>query len=55
MSALFDYEAAESNELGFRKGDILLRTQTLNDSWFLAYRALDGVTGMVPSNYFKQL
>jgi DNA repair exonuclease SbcCD ATPase subunit len=47
--ALFDYEATNETELGFKAGDILLVSEQDESGWW--YAELNGKQGFVPSNY----
>jgi len=51
--ALFDYEAANETELGFKAGDILTVTEQDSSGWW--YAELNGKQGFVPNNYLEQL
>jgi len=49
--ALFDYEAANETELGFKAGDILTITEQDTSGWW--YAELNGKQGFVPNNYVE--
>jgi len=49
--ALFDYEAANDTELGFKAGDILTVTEQDESGWW--YAELSGKQGFVPNNYLS--
>jgi len=49
--ALFDYEAANDTELGFKAGDILTVTEQDSSGWW--YAELNGKQGFVPCNYME--
>jgi len=49
--ALFDYEAANETELGFKAGDILTVTEQDTSGWW--YAELNGKQGFVPNNYVE--
>jgi len=51
-SALFDFNAQESNELSFKGGDILTIVKQNGDWW---EGELNGKRGLLPSNYVKLL
>jgi hypothetical protein len=48
--AMFDFNAAESNELGFRQGDIVTILKQTGDWW---EGEMNGRRGLLPSNYVK--
>jgi len=50
--ALYDFDAMESTELGFRTGDILTLYKQ-NGDWYEA--ELNGSKGLVPTNYLEML
>ncbi|GAA99296.1 uncharacterized protein L969DRAFT_86526 [Mixia osmundae IAM 14324] len=50
-TALYDYDAAEDNELTFREGDHITGIEDLGEGWFTGH--LGGVSGMFPSNYVE--
>jgi len=47
--ALFDYEAANETELGFKAGEILTISEQDESGWW--YAELNGKQGFVPNNY----
>ncbi|KAL6061939.1 cell division cycle-related protein [Balamuthia mandrillaris] len=51
--ALFDYDAANETELGFKAGDILTITEQDESGWW--YAELNGKQGFIPNNYVEEL
>lgn len=50
--AMFDFNAQEANELGFKTGDIINITAQKGEWW---EGELNGRRGLLPSNYVKLL
>ncbi|KAG5519156.1 hypothetical protein PMAC_002244 [Pneumocystis sp. 'macacae'] len=50
--ALYDFEGQNSNEMSFRKNEILDIIHKENNGWWLARK--NGVEGWVPENYLKE-
>ncbi|CAG8508813.1 44650_t:CDS:2, partial [Gigaspora margarita] len=49
--ALYDFMADHNNELSFMAGDsLVLKQRSTHNGWLVA--ELNGVTGLVPENYF---
>ncbi|ESN98506.1 hypothetical protein HELRODRAFT_84516 [Helobdella robusta] len=52
VKALYDYDARQIDDLGFRKGDRLAIIGTNDmDDWWLARHTTNGRQGYIPSNY----
>lgn len=52
--ALYDYKAAENNELSFKADEKLTIIICEEDSWWMAKNA-SGKTGLVPANYVEKI
>lgn len=50
--ALYDYQAAEENEITFDPDDIITNIEMIDDGWWLG-DGPDGKRGMFPSNYVE--
>jgi len=51
--ALYDFEAENSDELGFKEGDVISLKQKVDDNWFEG--TFQGRTGFFPINYVTVL
>lgn len=51
--ALFDFDAENPGELGFKEGDIIVLNQKIDDNWFQG--TINGKTGMFPITYVQIL
>lgn len=49
--AVYDYEAAEANELSFKEGDVIHDIVELDVGWWQG--TLNGKQGILPANYVK--
>ncbi|KAF3764882.1 hypothetical protein M406DRAFT_80991 [Cryphonectria parasitica EP155] len=50
-TALFDYEAAEDNELGFAEGDKITNLEFPDEDWWFGHYG--GKSGLFPANYVQ--
>jgi hypothetical protein len=50
--ALYDYQAAEDNEITFDPDDIISNIEMIDEGWWIG-DAPDGQRGMFPSNYVE--
>ncbi|CDZ97972.1 Drebrins and related actin binding proteins [Phaffia rhodozyma] len=50
--ALYDYDAAEENEITFKEGDRITHIDAVSDDWWSG-TAPDGTEGLFPSNYVE--
>ena len=53
MVALYDYEAADEDEISFVEGDRVVNVEVVDDGWITGTVERTGQTGMAPSNYFQ--
>lgn len=51
--ALYDYTAADDDEVSFVEGDIIVNGETIDDGWMTGTVARTGENGMLPSNYVE--
>uniref|UniRef100_H2YHJ9 LIM zinc-binding domain-containing protein n=1 Tax=Ciona savignyi TaxID=51511 RepID=H2YHJ9_CIOSA len=53
--ALFDYLAADADEVSFKEGDIVVDVTIIDDGWMEGRVVRTGAYGMMPSNYVEQV
>lgn len=51
--ALYDFDAENENELGFKEGDIIHLVSAVDDNWYEG--SIDGKTGLFPVSYVQVL
>ncbi|XP_002156849.1 LIM and SH3 domain protein 1 [Hydra vulgaris] len=51
--ALYDYTAADDDEVSFQEGDIIINGEIIDDGWMSGTVKRTGQTGMLPSNYVE--
>ena len=52
--AVFEYEAAQKDELSLRKGELYTVMERCHDGWFKGKNVKTGQTGVFPGNYVKE-
>ena len=50
---MFDFSAQDSEEISFKRGDIIRVTDKFNENWWTG--CIDGKTGMFPATYVEPL
>jgi hypothetical protein len=53
--ALYDYTAADGDEVSFAEGDIIINVEEVDDGWVKGTVQSSGASGMLPSNYIEQV
>ncbi|KAM4626265.1 nebulin [Discoglossus pictus] len=53
--AMYDYRAADGDEVSFRDGDTILNVQTIDEGWMYGTVQRTGKTGMLPANYVEAI
>ncbi|XP_076092862.1 LIM and SH3 domain protein 1-like isoform X1 [Mytilus galloprovincialis] len=53
--ALYDYAAADDDEVSFSEGDIITDCEIIDDSWMTGTVMATGEQGMMPSNYLEKI
>ena len=53
--AMYDYDAADSDEVGFREGDLIVFCQPIDAGWMEGTVEKSGQRGMLPSNYVEKI
>ncbi|XP_050074120.1 LIM and SH3 domain protein Lasp isoform X1 [Anopheles maculipalpis] len=51
--ALYDYEAQDSDEVGFSEGDLIIEVNSIDAGWMTGRVERTGLTGMLPANYVE--
>eukprot|EP00047_Mylnosiga_fluctuans_P001589 m.221026 g.221026 ORF g.221026 m.221026 type:complete len:259 (+) comp10499_c0_seq1:67-843(+) len=51
--AVYDYDAADGDEVSFKEGDIIVDAVVIDDGWMRGTVESTGATGMLPSNYVE--
>ena len=49
--ALYDYDAADEDEVSFVEDDTISNVQTVDEGWVMGVVERTGLKGMIPSNY----
>uniref|UniRef100_A0A3B5MUW5 LIM and SH3 protein 1 n=1 Tax=Xiphophorus couchianus TaxID=32473 RepID=A0A3B5MUW5_9TELE len=52
--AVYDYNAADDDEVSFMDGDIIVDVQQIDEGWMYGRVERTGQQGMLPSNYVDQ-
>jgi len=55
VKALYDYTAADSDEISFKEGDIIVNCQAVDDGWLTGTLQNSLETGMLPANYVEKI
>lgn len=53
--AIYDYTAADDDEISFVEGDIIKDVTVIDDGWMEGQNARTGQYGMLPSNYVERV
>lgn len=53
--ALYDYAAADDDEVTFVEGDIIINGEIIDDGWMTGTVQSTGEHGMLPSNYVEEM
>ncbi|KAM3915918.1 nebulin isoform 3-T4 [Leptodactylus fuscus] len=53
FKAMYDYRAADDDEVSFRDGDTIVNVQTIDEGWMYGTVQRTGKTGMLPANYVE--
>ncbi|XP_073490266.1 nebulin isoform X6 [Aquarana catesbeiana] len=51
--AMYDYRAADDDEVSFKDGDTIMNVQTIDEGWMYGTVQRTGQTGMLPANYLE--
>ncbi|XP_078272555.1 nebulette isoform X2 [Rhinoraja longicauda] len=53
--AMYDYTAADEDEVSFKDGDYIINVQAIDEGWMYGTVQRTGRTGMLPANYVEPL
>ncbi|NXQ29274.1 LASP1 protein, partial [Alaudala cheleensis] len=53
--AVYDYTAADEDEVSFQDGDTIINVQQIDDGWMYGTVERTGDTGMLPANYVEAI
>ncbi|XP_069389533.1 nebulin isoform X6 [Paralichthys olivaceus] len=53
VRAIYDYGAADSDEVSFKDGDVIVNVQSIDEGWMYGTVQRTGKTGMLPANYVE--
>lgn len=53
--AIYDYAAADEDEVSFADGDVILDVQQIDEGWMFGRVERTGQQGMLPSNYVEAI
>ncbi|XP_074018930.1 LIM and SH3 domain protein 1 isoform X2 [Numenius arquata] len=53
--AVYDYNAADEDEVSFQDGDTIINVQQIDDGWMYGTVERTGETGMLPANYVEAI
>ncbi|KAM9342293.1 nebulin [Pholidichthys leucotaenia] len=55
VRAMYDYTAADSDEVSFKDGDVIVNVQAIDEGWMYGTVQRTGKTGMLPANYVEAI
>ena len=53
--ALYDYTAADEDEITINEGDIIVEANIIDSGWMEGRNERTGMFGMLPSNYVEEI
>ncbi|XP_030198828.1 nebulin isoform X6 [Gadus morhua] len=53
VRAMYDYGAADNDEVTFKDGDVIVNVQSIDEGWMYGTVQRTGKTGMLPANYVE--
>lgn len=51
--AIYDYVAADDDEISFSESDVLVNCEPIDEGWMTGTVQRTGKTGMLPANYVE--
>ncbi|KAG7502436.1 nebulin isoform X1 [Solea senegalensis] len=55
VRAMYDYTAADNDEVSFRDSDVIVNVQSIDEGWMYGTVQRTGKTGMLPANYVEAI
>ena len=55
FKALYDYTAADDDEISFAEGDVIVQAQPVGGGWYFGVVERTGASGMLPGNYVEEM
>ncbi|CAK5092048.1 unnamed protein product [Meloidogyne enterolobii] len=55
VKALYDYTAADKDEVSFKEGDVIVNCQKVDDGWLTGTVQKTLLWGMLPANYVEKI
>ncbi|XP_048834953.1 nebulin isoform X40 [Brienomyrus brachyistius] len=55
VRAMYDYAAADDDEVSFKDGDVIMNVQSIDEGWMYGTVQRTGKTGMLPANYVEAI
>lgn len=55
VRAMYDYAAADDDEVSFKDGDVIMNVQSIDEGWMYGTVQRTGKTGMLPANYVEAM
>ena len=52
--AMYDYDAQDDDEVGFRDGDLIIDVEPIDEGWMIGTVKSTGQRGMLPANYVEK-
>jgi len=53
--AMYDYDAQDDDEVGFRENDIVVNVEPIDEGWMFGTIERTGMRGMLPANYVERI
>jgi len=51
--AIYEYTAADDDEIGFEEGDLIINCEPIDEGWMSGMHKKSGQVGMLPANYVE--
>ena len=55
FKALYDYTAADDEEISFVDGDVIVQVRPVDDEWYFGVVERTGASGVFPGNYVERI